>query len=143
MEPVFDWVRAHPALLTSLGIGSILMFIGSALALPFLVSRMPAEYFVKEADPQDWAQQHPALRLLLLVLKNGLGAVLLLAGIAMLFLPGQGILTILVSLTLLNFPGKRALELRIARERHVRAAIAWLRERAGSPPLEFPSEGDG
>lgn len=43
-------------------------------------------------------------------LRNVLGAILLVAGIAMLVLPGQGVPTILISLGLMNFPGKYRLE---------------------------------
>ena len=62
----------------------------------------------------------------------------MLAGIAMLALPGQGILTILVGITLLNFPGKRRLELRIVRQRRVLRAINWMRAKAKRPPLVLP-----
>jgi hypothetical protein len=44
------------------------------------------------------------------MIKNVLGAVLILAGVTMLFFPGQGIITILVGITLLNFPGEMALD---------------------------------
>ena len=60
-------------------------------------------------------------------------------GLAMLVLPGQGVITILVGITLLNFPGKRRLELRIVRQRPVLLAINWIRARANRPPLVLPS----
>jgi hypothetical protein len=56
----------------------------------------------------------------------------------LLLLPGQGILTLLIGISLLDFPGKRQLEKRIARERHVLKAINWIRAKAGRPPLEVP-----
>ena len=74
-------------------------------------------------------------------MKNVLGLILLAAGLAMMVLPGQGIITILIALTLLNFPGRRKLELRIIRQRHVRNAVDWIRRRAGSPPLVIPEPG--
>ncbi len=64
---------------------------------------------------------------------------LLLAGLAMMVLPGQGIVTVLVALTLLNFPGKRRLELRIIGQRQVYQVVNWIRERAGQPPLILPA----
>ena len=68
--------------------------------------------------------------------KNGLGVVLLAAGIAMLVLPGQGLLTLVVALILLDFPGKRRLQRRIVYAPRVLAALNALRRRAGREPLE-------
>ncbi|HXV76083.1 MAG TPA: PGPGW domain-containing protein, partial [Candidatus Polarisedimenticolaceae bacterium] len=87
-------------------------------------------------------QRHPVLRFSWHAAKNVLGAVLLLTGVAMLVLPGQGMLTILVALTLLEFPGKRRLVLRIVRRPPVHSAIDWLRARAGQPPIVLPSRDD-
>ena len=78
------------------------------------------------------------LRLALRVLRNVLGVVFVLMGVVMLFTPGQGILSVLVGLGLLEFPGKRRVELAIARRSPVRRSIEWIRDRAGSPPLELP-----
>jgi len=72
------------------------------------------------------------------VVKNVVGWLLVGAGVAMLVLPGQGILTLLVGLTLVNFPGKRDLELWLVRRVPVRRALDWIRRRAGRPPLQLP-----
>jgi hypothetical protein len=74
------------------------------------------------------------------VVKNLVGIVFLLAGLAMLVLPGQGALTIVVGLTLLDLPGKRGMALKIVRQRHVLVAINWIRSRARRPPLILPDE---
>ena len=42
--------------------------------------------------------------------KNLLGATLVLAGLLMLFLPGQGVITLLAGLMIMNYPGKFVLE---------------------------------
>ncbi|MFB3064894.1 MAG: PGPGW domain-containing protein [Planctomycetota bacterium] len=73
------------------------------------------------------------LRLCALAGKNLLAVVLVVAGVAMLFLPGQGILTILVGLGLLSVPGKRKLELWIVRRPAVLRAIQWT-PRPVEPP---------
>ncbi|MCP3981567.1 MAG: hypothetical protein GY716_19890 [bacterium] len=118
---------------------SVLLFLGSLIVIPLLIARMRPDYFVSRTPPADsWTAQHRAIRYGALLLKNGTGLVLLAAGIAMLVLPGQGIITILVSMTLLDFPGKRRLELRIARQRRVRKAIEWIRRRARRQPLIIP-----
>ena len=127
-----------PALLVLAAL-SVVMFFGSLAAIPVLLARMPADYFVRSESPfASWRRRHPLAGGALLVARNLLGAALLLAGLAMMVLPGQGIITILVALSLLNFPGKRKLELRIIRQRQVRGAIDWIRRRAGRPPLVVP-----
>lgn len=139
----FSWVEGHPALVTGLGVASVVTFVGTLLTLPWIVARMPEDYFLPTAHRPWWTNQHPVLRWTLRVAKNLLGAVFLVAGVAMLVLPGQGILTILIGLGLLEFPGKRALELRLARRRSVKRAIAWLRRRSGRPPLRYPDDEPG
>ena len=107
--------------------------------MPWIVARMSPDYFVaRQPSPQSWRRRHGVTRLLARLLKNLVGLILLIAGIAMLVLPGQGIITILVAISLLDFPGKRRLEMRIVRQRHVRRAINWIRQRTGRRPLILP-----
>ena len=115
------------------------MFVGSISVIPWLVIRIPADYFLRQQHYADrWKPRHPLLRIVFLATKNTIGGVLLLAGAVMLVTPGQGILTILVGLLFLDFPGKFVLERRFVQIRPVRAAIAWMRTKAGRPPLELP-----
>ncbi|MEZ6183829.1 MAG: PGPGW domain-containing protein [Planctomycetota bacterium] len=136
------WIESHETALAVVGISSAVLFVGSLIALPFVVARLPQDFFLREGRGP-FQGTHPTLRVVLRVLKNLLGVVLTLAGVAMLVLPGQGLLTILVGLGLVDFPGKRALELKIARQRQVRSTIQWVRERMGRPPLELPEEAAG
>jgi len=61
--------------------------------------------------------------------------VLLAAGIAMLVLPGQGILTMLIGISLVDFPGKRQLERKLIGQPAVLNTINKVREKFGRPPL--------
>ena len=118
---------------------SLLLFVGSLIAMPLLVARIRADYFVaSDPDTDSWLGRHPASRITARVIKNALGVVLLLAGLAMMVLPGQGIITVLVALSLLEFPGKRALELRLVREPHINRSINWIRQKTGRRPLIIP-----
>lgn len=72
---------------------------------------------------------------MLLTAKNLLGYALVMAGIAMLVLPGQGMLTILVGILFLDFPGKYWFERWVVARSPVLQSINWLRRRAGHPPL--------
>lgn len=115
-----------------------LTFVGSLVVIPWLVVRIPSDYFVLEKRrPGFWVQWHPLLRFALVALKNMLGLILILAGLAMLVLPGQGLLTMLLGVVLMNFPGKYKLERLFISRPTVLQALNWIRRRAGVPELEI------
>ncbi len=135
---LLEWVRCHDVLLGWLFLLSALMFVGTLLVVPWLVIRIPDDYFVRPRHLSDrWPSRHPLVSLAVITAKNLCGAALVLAGVAMLILPGQGILTILVGLMCLDFPGKIALERRLVQERHVARVINWMRAKAHRPPLQL------
>jgi hypothetical protein len=132
-----DWIWS-PGVLAVLSAASVILFVASLITIPWLVARLPADYFCERRDRPSLLHLHnPRLRALLRVGKNLLGVLLMLAGIAMLVLPGQGLITILVSLVLLDFPGKRRFLSRLVRRRHVARALNKIRHRRGEPPLEL------
>ncbi len=115
---------------------SFVMFVASALVVPLIVVRIPSDFFESERRPTShFAFEHPALRLALLVVRNFLGSILFLAGLAMLVLPGQGLLTLAMSVVLMDFPSKHKLERWIIRLPPVLKSINWLRRKADVPPL--------
>ncbi len=130
---IVAWLGAHEALvvwMSALSLGSLVL---AAVLLPVFVVRLPADYFVTE--PKDVADRRRSFGWLLRFLKNMVGAIFVLAGIAMLVLPGQGLLTMLIGMLLTDFPGKRRIELRIVRRPAILAFMNRLRERKGVPPL--------
>jgi len=141
---MIDWLREHQGLLWSMAGLSVATLVLAVIVLPVLLARMPADYFVRKTPPQgSWRGRHPLLQAALHVVKNALGGMLALAGIALLLLPGQGLVTILAGVALLDFPGKRHLELRIIRVPGILRAVNWLRGRAHRPPLQIEGEGEG
>ena len=119
--------------------GSLLLFAGTILAMPLLIVSIPRDYFLYEkAEPFGFGKRHPVIRIVMLILKNGAGVMLLVAGFVMLFIPGQGLLTMFIGLMLMNFPGKRRLELRLVRTSRIRNGINWIRRRAGRELLQLP-----
>jgi hypothetical protein len=121
--------------LVGLTVASLVGFIGSLIAIPLILVRLPPDYFDIRV-PRHWMKDHhPVLRLVGLVLKNAVGLVFLLAGFAMLFLPGQGILTMLIGVSLLDFPGKRRLEATLVGQPTVLSAINSMRNKFSKPPL--------
>ena len=76
--------------------------------------------------------------LVLLVVKNVTGYVLLLAGILMLFLPGQGILTIIVGALFINFPNKKKILTRIILKESFQKSLDWIRAKRGKASFHWP-----
>ena len=114
---------------------SLVFFVGSLIAIPFILVRLPADFFDIRV-PRHWMKDHhPVLRLVGHLMKNVLGVVFLFAGFLMLFLPGQGILSMVIGISMLDFPGKRKLEARMIGQPTVLNAINRMRERFSKPPL--------
>ncbi|MEQ1827457.1 MAG: PGPGW domain-containing protein [Pirellula sp.] len=108
------------------------------MILPIVIVRLPDDYFIRR-PVRDWPSQHPAIHLALVVTKNLLGLCLLIAGVAMLVLPGQGLLTILIGLMLIDFPGKRKWERKLIQIKPVLQGVNWIRQRHGRKPLVLES----
>lgn len=121
--------------LVALTILSIIFFVGSLIAIPFILVRLPADFFDIRV-PRPWMKDHhPVLRLLGHLVKNVVGAIFLFAGFLMLFLPGQGILTMLIGVSMLDFPGKRKLEAKMIGQPTILNVINGMREKFSKPPL--------
>jgi hypothetical protein len=136
MTALMDLLTEHQHLLWWMGVGSAFVFVISLLSLPWLVAQIPDDYFVpKKRQPTQWKTRQPLIRLIILIGKNCLGYVLLLGGILMLFLPGQGLLTMITGLLLIDYPGKFRLERRIVNTPAVLKSLNWLRAKANKPPL--------
>jgi len=133
----FDWFQDHKPFVMWVTIASAVMFVGTLVVIPIIITRMGEDYFMPHRR-KSFATLHPALRLVGLVLKNLLGGIFFILGVLMIFMPGQGLLTILVGLALLDFPGKRAAELRLIRYPPVHKSIDWIRRKADRPTLRIP-----
>ena len=114
---------------------SVVFFVGSLIAIPFILVRLPTDFFDTRV-PRRWMEDHhPVLRLLGHLVKNVVGAIFLFVGFLMLFLPGQGILTMLIGVTMLDFPGKRKMEAKMIGQPAVLSTINNMRQKFGKPPL--------
>ena len=136
LDGLHNFVTANRQTLKWMAIGSLVMFLGSLSAVPWLVGLIPDDYFLTKHRPETaFRRQHPVVAISLRVVKNLAGAVFLIAGLAMLILPGQGLLTILAGIVLLEFPGKRRLERSLVRRKSVLRAVNWIRRRRGRPEI--------
>jgi hypothetical protein len=136
---MIEWVGENDWLWWPLAVFSMVSLLTAFVAAPWAVSQMSADYFMANRDRgKPFANLHPVPRWAGIILKNLLGALLVILGLILLALPGQGLLTILAGLVLMNFPGKLALELWIIRMPMVLKAANWLRGKAGRAPLQVP-----
>ncbi len=126
LERWFD----HPALLWGLGGFSVLAVLCSIVLVPLYLAKLPPD-FLTIGD----LQQHS---MVWRIARNALGVVLVLLGLAMLLLPGQGLITLMVGVLLLDFPGKQQLVQRVLGQAKILKAVNKLRETRGSPPLDAP-----
>lgn len=135
---MLDFLFQYKQLLMALAWGSLALFVVSLAVIPWLVTKMPADYFQPQyRDRLQTAIKRSLAARGLAVIKNLLGATLVCVGIVMLVTPGQGLLTILIGLILTDFPGKYALEQRLVAMPSVLNSLNWIRTKAGKPPLSL------
>ena len=100
---------------------------------------MNPDYFVARPHPEEsWRGRYRVLRFIIRAIKGVVGLGLIISGIAMLVLPGQGLLTILIGISLMEFPGKRRLERSLIRRKPIYQTINWIRQKAGREPIVVP-----
>lgn len=138
-----DWWKSHESLLYGLGAASIGLLVATALLVPRLVAALPSDEFRVQRRPrQRWRNHGATVGTVLRIIRNLVGALCVLIGIAMLVLPGQGLLTIFVGVLFLEFPGKRRVVLAAVSKSPVQRALNWMRRRRGVPEFVFDQEFD-
>ncbi len=137
LEPLARALEKPPVLVT-VGVLSCAMFVGSLLAIPYFLRRLPTDFPRRgERRSEPGAPRSPA-KVALRVLKNLLGVIMLLAGLLALVLPGQGILMIVVGVVLIDFPGKPRLIRWIFSSKKVLEVANKIRQRGGKEPFDAP-----
>jgi len=134
MSELLDAIKP---LLPLLALCSILVFIISLASLPWLVAKIPEDYFLHRKRKKTLPLTTAAFTryLFLRLARNLVGLILLAGGFMMLFIPGQGVLTIVMGLILMDYPGKYSVEKTIISYPAVLKGLNWLRARADKPPL--------
>ncbi len=142
-----DWVQPWvlwlltPPVITTLVLGSVLLFVASVIAVPWFIVRVPPDHFTRPWQRGLWfVRLRLWQRVAILLAKNLAGMVLVVVGLAMLVLPGQGLITILAGSILLDLPGKRRLERRVLGWPPLFNTLNRLRQRAGKAPLELSAK---
>ena len=132
---IVNWIRENEVLLGIMGLSGLLLFIASIMAIPVIFAYMPEDYFVRVSE--GFPKRRP-LRQFLHVLKNIFGIVLLLCGLILLLLPGQGLLMMIIGISLIDFPGKQQLQIRLVCMPRIRNSVQWIRSRVHHKPLILP-----
>jgi|TARA_A100000164_G_scaffold64260_1_gene52953 hypothetical protein len=101
-----------------------------------LVALIPSDYFLNKTN-STFKSTYPLIWIITIVVKNIIGYTLIIGGILMLVLPGQGLFTILIGLMLSNYPGKYFIERKFIAIPSILRTINWLRKKSNSPPIEI------
>jgi cytochrome b subunit of formate dehydrogenase len=107
------------------------------IVIPWILIQIPSDYFTHERRKKhEWGNYPPIIRLILLLVKNILGVVFIVSGIIMLFIPGQGILTVIIGVILSDFPHKYKIEIWIINQPKILKYINKIRVKAKQRPIE-------
>lgn len=114
------------------------------VVITYFITQMDKEYFLRRKTSDIGLLTAPhstsmnrSVACVVKIAKIILGCVLLICGILMLVLPGQGLITMLIGLSLLPFPGKDNLQQRILARNSVRSTLNWIRLKAKKEPFIF------
>ncbi len=140
LEFLYELVERYWELFLALTAFSLVTVVAMATLGAAMVSELPADYFINaEHRKQRVYLQHlpTPVRMVAVFGKNITGIVLIVAGILMLVLPGQGLLTMLAGIMLTDLPGKYTTLRWLVQHKTLTITINWLRARKGVGPLEL------
>lgn len=133
---MLSYIQENETALLILGIMAMFSFLATLVIVPLIVLRIPADYFSNPHRVSLVSSKfHPFLRVAVFILKNLLGIVVVLLGIALLVLPGQGLLSILIGVILIDFPGKYSFQRWLISREPVLKSVNWLRKKGGKKQL--------
>jgi archaellum biogenesis protein FlaJ (TadC family) len=136
VQPLLNFAAEYAVWLVA---GSLLTIAIGIFLGPWLILRLPADYFTyRRRQAMRATRNRPGVHLLLTTAKNVAGAILVVAGLCLFFLPGQGIITLVAGLIIMNYPGKFQLERWLVSRPKVLPALNWLRRRYGRDLLQEP-----
>ncbi|ABG39989.1 hypothetical protein Patl_1466 [Paraglaciecola sp. T6c] len=118
--------------------------IGYFILMSYIITNMDKRYFIRRKNKDKNADIIPnrtpgknSLIFIIEMVKILFGIGLLVCGIIMLVLPGQGLITMLIGLSLIPFPGKNKLEQNLLSRQSVRSSLNWIRAKANKEPFIF------
>jgi len=132
----YEFLSDYKIYLVWLGTLSFVIFIFSLLTIKWLVALIPSDYFIQKNN-SGFRSNYPIFWLASIIIKNLIGYTLIIGGILMLVLPGQGLFTIFIGLMLSNYPGKFYIERKFIAIPSVLKTINWLRKKSNTPPIRI------
>ena len=136
LNSLLEMFEAYRSLIIWFGSISLFIFLFSLLTIKWLVALIPEDYFINRKASK-MRSSNPVLWYIVLIIKNVVGYSLVLGGIMMLVLPGQGVFTIIIGLMLSNYPGKYSIERKFIALPSILKSINWLRQKSNKPPLNL------
>ncbi|MGE3108607.1 MAG: PGPGW domain-containing protein [Phycisphaerales bacterium] len=132
---MLSWIQSHAQglLWTAIASGIVLLF--GTLTVAIVIVRLPADYLQRQAGPRrsrNGSKHSAAFK----IVRNVAGWLLVVAGGAMLILPGPGFLVVLIGVMLADFPGKRRVQRWILSRQGVLSTANWLRQQFGKRRLK-------
>ena len=132
----YEFLSDYKIYLVWLGTLSFVIFIFSLLTIKWLVALIPSDYFIQKNN-SEFRSNYPIFWLASIIIKNLIGYTLIIGGILMLVLPGQGLFTIFIGLMLSNYPGKFYIERKFIAIPSVLKTINWLRKKSNTPSIRI------
>jgi hypothetical protein len=132
---MLEWIEANEVVVWWMLATSIATFLATLIGAPLWVINIRSDYFAEKTHKHKRLFNLDMTAALLAIGRNLLGGILVLVGVSMLVLPGQGLLTILVGIMLMDVPGKYRIARSIVSHPPVLHSMNWLRRRAGREPL--------
>ncbi|QEN03869.1 hypothetical protein EW093_03850 [Thiospirochaeta perfilievii] len=133
---MFDFLILHRELILIFTIFSAITFLVSLIIIPFVIINLSPDYF-KGANKPLYRYKNLFIRYFVLILKNIVGYIFIILGVIMLFIPGQGLLSITLGLLFINFPGKKSLEYKFFSNKKISKVINSIRKKAGREEILF------
>jgi len=135
-DELTTWLSQHAGLMVVIGILSFLLLAASLLATPWLLARLPSDYFSARPERSSRSFRNTAISLI----KTVAGVLLILLGFLMMLTPGPGLVLLVLGLALCDFPGKHTLLTKLVRQPSVLSALNWIRSKSDKPPFIVPPE---
>ena len=127
LNPFLEFVEQH---WLGLNLLALALFFGSLIITIYIVLKLPENYWVKE--------NYRKPPLIESVIRNMIALVFFLAGFAMLFLPGQGIITIVIAFLISHIPYKKRLIRYFILKPKVQRGFDYIRAKFGKPGFSWP-----
>lgn len=133
-----DFLLSNRTLMIVIASGSLVSLLASLILIPVLIIKIPNDYFIISHKEYVRSRvKHPVLRFIVHLLKNSFGVVFIISGFIMLFIPGQGLITLLIGVSLLDFPCKRKLEYKLISRPAIYKVINIIRHKAKKETLRL------